>query len=283
MSLMLFIVVLMNFPQVVYADIGPKPTAKMYVEYNGLPLVGRFEAAMLSCNRPRTAEDEVCQSSDTADCNYDPTIPNRLTDINDVLLKDYQKGCYWRNSELVWGGDCGLSQCTFTYFLPESFKIAVKLPSSDQVYITNDISRLEFHSSYRVSLRSNGEATITDTTFELIDERTANTLMALGLTIIVEWLVSLLFFFRRQVRPIFILPLIIGNAISVPIVWYFSSFYLDTASSFILLGITEAFALVIETIIYSLFYKKQIHPILLFIYTLVANIASYVIGLFILI
>jgi hypothetical protein len=188
----------------VIADIGPKPTADIHVTLQSSELNDVFYAKMLTCH------------------NNTPEIRDLIPQL-DISIYDGTAGCYWKPDWGAWGGKCTASACHFGYIPPTEFKLAVYLPSTDKVYISNLVKRENFYSTFEANLINNGGMDIEETTGFWKSDIIRNFkyfLLALFLTIVLESLIAWERV-RKQKNPRRIMySVVVANLISLPIVWF---------------------------------------------------------------
>ena len=251
-------------PNFVFADMGPKPSADIDVLYNGNKISDvRFNSKMLAC---------FDRDSDNPKRDLIPQLNIREYDsVND---------CYWTPSYFSWGGDCQDSKCDFRYWIPSEFKLAVYIPSLDKVFVSNKISKGSFNSKFEVNLNSDGSAEIFDITPLITKEIVKYFIVALIVTLIIELLVAFIYVLRAKLPKKILVSVLIGSLITLPIVWFV--FPLIRNVLWVIL-LSEVFAIVFEA--YFIYYlnKKAITLKKTFVLSTIMNLASLIIGGFVLI
>jgi hypothetical protein len=295
---------------IVIADIGPKPTADIHVTLDGMDVPDPFFAAkMLTCQYQMKYEPIVRelapyeQSYDWHDrCReaaprygLDPKLcygelqnqrgMGNMTgrvkckdEMCERLLQtipDPDRGCYWTVAPMAWGGNCSQSSCRFNYFLPKSFRLSVYLPSQDRIYMSDEVTRRNFRSAFEAELLNDGGMILSETTpFRQSDTAShiRTFLIALGITLLLELLVALLYCYLAKVSRTVLISVLIANLISLPIVWFVFTL-LD--EYFLVIFLAELFAVVFEAYFIAwrgLTLRKA------FILSILMNAASFVIG-----
>lgn len=244
------------------ADLGPKPTVDIDVSYMGTMISDNaFNAKMLVCNQ----DERLNPSRDL---------------IHQLNISEYDsnKSCYWEPAYFAWGGDCKDSKCNFGYFPPQKFKLAVYVPSLNKVFISNEISRNNFNSNYKLELNSDGSANIYETTPFLKKDKISSFIKTLIITLFLELVVALIFLSIAKIRKKLLLSVLLVNVISLPIVWFIFPFI---GNIILVILLAEIFAFVFEA--YFIYYlnKKDISLKKSFILSLLMNLASLIIGGFI--
>lgn len=250
------------FPYFVSADIGPKPSVNIDVLYNGNKISdASFSAKMLDC------VDE--------DIGYREA--GLISQLN-ISEYDSVNNCYWIPAYLAWGGDCRDSKCYFGYFPPSEFKFAVYVPSLDKVFITNEISRTSFDSSYEATLNSDGSANIYETTSLVKKYDISLFIKALIITLIIELLVALIYLSRTKLPKKILISVLVGSLITLPIVWFIFPMIKIISLVILLSGI---FAIVFEAYFIHYLNKQAITLKKSFVLSIMINLASLIIGGFI--
>jgi len=254
-------------PNIINADLGPKPSVNIDVVYNQQAVPGlSFNARMLGC----VSQEEL------------RFIQNDTKLIPQLKISEYDlsKNCYWAPVLYAWGGECSNSKCEFGYMPPNDFKLAVYVSSIDRVFITNEISRTNFNSHYKAELFSDGSAKITDTTPVLQKDQIMPFIISFIITIILELLVSLIFIARTKISKKILIYVLLANIITVPIVWF--AFPLLRLSVMATMIPSEIFAVVFE-ILFVYFAGRRIISFKQSIFlNLWNNLISWFIGTFIL-
>ncbi|MFH1409737.1 MAG: hypothetical protein ABIH34_07535 [Nanoarchaeota archaeon] len=263
--MMLTLLLFFLIPALVSADIGPKPAADFHVTWEGQEVQDRsFHAKMLSCQQEG----------------------NRLPGENVISLLniseyDPEKDCIWMPSPLAWGGTCENAECHFNYFLPIEFKLAVYLPSQDKVFISPEVTRENFRSTYDVELLPDGSIDLKETTPFMESDASKNIrdfITALVITLILELLAARIFFSAKRSKKA-LLSVIAANAISLPLVWFVFPLLKNMLLVIIL---AEIFAFVFEAYVIHFLNKELISLKRSFLLSLIMNAASFFLGGFIL-
>ena len=250
------------------ADVGPKPEIDVAVYQDNLPVSENpFYAHMLSCS--------TVKSAPIGGCNDAPAVCGKFASID---LPDAAAGCSWSQAPTVWGGECRDGSCHFSYFLPARFRMAVYLPVADQLFISDEIERANLYHSYRVDLRAEGSAQITETTPLARRGHFGAFAVALALTLVVELLVATLYLFLAHIRRRVLWTVLLGNLVTLPIVWFVLSRVTLVAAIPLILAY-ELFAVVAEAgLIYAL-NRRLLRFKSALLLSFLMNAASFVIGL----
>lgn len=243
-SLLVVIFALVAFlPKSASADLGPKPSVDIDVVYNQQNISDpSFNAKMLSCGPQNVVQNE-------------PKSEESLVPQLNINEYDSSKDCYWYPSWFAWGGQCSNSSCNFSYMPPREFKLAVFIPSINKVFITNEISRTNFNSRYKVELFSDGSSKISETTSILPSDKISSFVRAFLVTIILELLVSLIYISMCKLPKKILAYILLANIISLPIVWFI--FPLVRLPSLAIIVMSEVFAILFETY-FVYFLNKQV-------------------------
>ena len=259
------LLILSILPNFVSADLGPKPSADIHVTLDGQSVSNQtFNAKMLTCQ------------------NEENQFPARdvIPQLN-ISEYDSTNNCHWRPAELAWGGDCQNGNCHFNYFLPSEFRLAVYLPSQDKVYLSAEVARENFRSTFEANLLSDGSMNLQETTPFIQSNSTKNIktfFVALILTLILELTVALIYVSSTKISKKVLISVLIANVISLPIVWFIFPL-LKIIPLAILLG--EIFAFVFEGYFIHLLNKDILPLKRLFVLSILMNLASLIIGGFI--
>lgn len=236
---------------VVYADIGPKPSTDIYVNYYGQPVEEPFYARMLDCGN---------------DFNRCDLPPEECKALN---ITHTDSECTWTPSPLAWGGSCQNSLCNFHYMLPDRFKLAIHL--NDKVYLTNTVDRTQFKSSYLVEITD--KAILTESS-PLFDMRYVKFfLIAFILTIVIELILASAVIFAFKLKKKTLLYVLLANLVTIPVVWFvIPVFQLNT----LFIPLAELFAFGFEGWFFYRFAK--IKKSRAFVLSFIINLFSYLAG-----
>lgn len=266
-----FLFVLQFFiPNLAFADMGPKPTAEIYVTLNGGVLSEEiFGGQIYTCLE--TEKD----------------INTRIYfDALKFVEYDSSRNCYWTPTISPGGVWCANGKCTFLYYqYPSDFKFGVYLPSQDKVYMSNVVSNSNFQSTYQANILSDGSIYIEETTsFFLTDpvKKIYPFLTALVLTIIFELLLALMYVRYTKKTKKILKSVLLVNLISLPIVWFVFPLFLPTlGDSFIItIVLAEIFVFLFEGILLHLLNKDDLSQKSAFILSLLINAVSIIVGYF---
>ena len=251
----------------VKADIGPKPEVDIQIDVQGEPVQDQvFYARMLECN-----ERELNLS--------DYAAPLEIEELDSISIFDANKGCTWQIARLAWGGECRFSECSFWYMPPREFRLAVYLPSEERTYISGDAERINFYSTFKASLESDGTISIKETTPPFNTDAGRTLMVDLIITVIIELAIGSIYVVRKAFSRKVLLYILIANLISIPIVhlllpMVFTEF-------FSLLLISELFAIFLEAGLFHLFDKNTFPMRKAILFSFILNIISFLIGGFV--
>lgn len=247
----------------VSADIGPKPSVDINIYYDSSKISdASFSAKMLSC----VGED----------------YPENNEVIPQLNISEYDssKDCYWKPAFMAWGGDCSDSRCHFGYMLPSEFKLAVYVPSLNKVFVTNEVSRENFDSTYKVELYQSGATKISETTSFMKKDSILSFIKALIITLVIELIVAFIFILVTKLPKRILISFLIANLISLPIVWFIFPLI---GAIVLVIALSEIFAVIFEALFVYYTNKNSITLAKSFVLCLLANIASLIIGGFIMV
>lgn len=242
----ILIIILIGFmllASTVHADVGAKPSIRIYVKYNGEKIADSvFHAKMLGCYSEETVKEES---------RYKKIEVEQLN----ITEFDPIKDCYWYPSRFAWGGECKNSHCNFGYWPPEEFKLGVYIPSLNKTFMSGEVSRQNFYSTYEANLLSNGTIEMEETTAFILSDAglpVRNFIIALIITLIIELVCVLIYinlskinikrYSGNQNRILF--TVLLANIISLPIVWFIFPLMIKNFELIIILS--EIFAIIYE-------------------------------------
>ncbi|MCX6029062.1 MAG: hypothetical protein NT169_07135 [Chloroflexi bacterium] len=251
------------------ADVGPKPSVDVEVRWNGGPVADEtFYAQMLTCYAPDVQPNDRC--------GFDGPLCAKFAGLT---VAEPAEGCTWRlqGPPMIRGGECRAGQCSFSYFLPERFRLAVYLPAADRLFVSNPVTRTGLRSSYRLDLAEDGSASLVETTALLRRSHFGGALIALLLSLLIELplgygFVRLTHSPRRALRGV-----AIGNLLTVPALWLIVAAV--PAGAFLLtLILAEVGAMIVEGAIIAGLTRGRMKPALAFAMSLTLNFFSFLLG-----
>jgi len=286
-------------PFLANADLGPKPTASFLVSYQGAPVEGKFYASMLAaydCSKDcqerikllkGTTEEEKFTNlhssllEDKASGNKSELISplGEILSYGDeidqslwyTLYVDEVRNKVWITDTFAWGGSCLNGECSFTYGLPDEFRLAVYLPGLDKKIISEPLERTKFNSRFEINLSDKEVVKVSNGTTSdekgLDGEREeskeikgainkSDAVKSFFLTISLELIFMVLYIrFKDKVNgKKLVQAVLLGNFISLPIVWFVFPMLGISPSVFTLL--VEVFAVFSEAIVLYLFMRN---------------------------
>ncbi len=273
--LLCIIVILGAFPAAAHADVGPKPSVT--IDFEGLE--GRRYYATLLSDYPTTGPFSALEEGEEA---YSPYQQGEAD--YDIFRKFVQyedaDGFYF----LQYFEDCTQSHSfSWTYYPPDTFKVLLYFPDTDSFLTDNGrYRRYAFDSYFTAAVEADGTLSIIksyDYTGEAL-----SLAVRIVLTIAIELAVALLFGLREKgrLRFIILVNLLTQIALNVilGIVNYQSGFFGLLAVYFLL----EMAVFVLEGALYAAFLpkrgEKKLPRWLAWVYSLVANSLSFLLGLF---
>lgn len=272
--IIVFLCMVMLFPIGVNADTGPKPSVRIKFENMGDELCYGTLLAKEESTGPARAWDG---EEENINLNFvDRDIWEAFVNYED------SDGYYF----LQWAWKVNdTKELSWTYYPPNEFKVLLYYPetntfiSSDvckryafDTYYTVDMDGIEIGSiKYDENLSGNQRLNM-HKSYEFKNEVKALVYRIL-ITVVVEVLIGLLFKFRNKE----LLYILFINVITQIILNVLLNVYTGFGYYFVYLSL-ESLVFVIEAIFYCLMFKKKKGYCVL--YALVANIASFVIGLY---
>lgn len=182
-------------------------------------------------------------------------------------------------------GELWEGQVRWTYWPPETFKVAVYYPERDLLWVSEDIyTRYAFRSHYRLTIPAPGENAVSGEV-DMILKKEHNVFTELGglvfrivLTLAVELTLAGFFGFRskKQLRLILLTNLVTQVGLNVLLwMWYF---YDGILIAMIRLFLAELLVLIAELTVYLLKLREEESAGRTMLYTLCANALSVVLG-----
>lgn len=260
--------------QKVFADVIPPAELSIKLAYDSSKISeDKIYAKILFCDSLATAEKYADQSE------------SLISQLRVVREYDAKKDCYWYPTEEigVGGGVCSANNfCKFILYYPIiDYKFAIFLPNLDRVLISDEISSYgeavgEEFGGYNKNLTTDGSVKIEKISYYQPSYRgggipipndgdlppSVSPLMpswfsvALLQTLIAELFVALIFILITKIPKKILFAVLLGNIISLPIVWFVFPFL--PFSRFITLPLSEIFAVVFEAWLIYFMNKKTI-------------------------
>jgi len=265
--LLFFVVTVLFFPKVVYADVGRKPTIDIDVVYEEKSVPDfTFYALLLGCSQKNITYDE----------NTSRYKKYATPELN-VKEYDEEKDCYWLPyPSTFYGGECSSSSCRFVerfpYYIPNAFKLAVFVPSLDKVFITNEIyyNDTSMSNYYTARLFSDGSSVIAEAHTK--DEKVLVVSIFL-VTILMELAVSLAYISVLKLQKKILISVIFANLTSLSVI-----LFLFMGSGVVYIIISEIFAVFFESLFIRFFAKRYITLKQSFTLGVLNNLISFFIG-----
>ena len=256
-----------------FADMGPKPSVR--VTFKNLP-EGPVYGTLLSLQQstgPASAWDGDPNRADAKPGDEDYPIWKAFVDYADP------DGYYF----LQWFWDCSEGQLDWTYYPPSDFKILLYFPESGTYLSSGICQRYAFDSYFNATLENGALTAKVNHQLQLTE--LWGLLCRMALTIAVELLIGLLFWpwekdvFRLLIAVNILTQLLLNLALNV-YVHFHGTFLFTLAPIYFLLEIA---VMVIETRAYNKRMPDAVGgPIPMgkaLGYSMVANIASFALGL----
>ena len=269
-----FLCILMLFPIGVNADTGPKPSVRIKFENMGDELCYGTLLAKEESTGPASAWDG---SEEDINLNFvDRDIWEAFVNYED------SDGYYF----LQWAWIVSdTKELSWTYYPPNEFKVLLYYPETNTFMVSDVCKRYAFDTYYTVDMDgieigsikydenlSSNQRLDMHKSYEFKNEVKA-LVCRLLITVVVEALIGLLFKFRNKE----LLYILFINVITQIILNVLLNIYTGFGYYFVYL-LLESLVFVIEAIFYCLMFKKKKSYCVL--YALVANIVSFVIGLY---
>ncbi|MCE5258711.1 MAG: hypothetical protein LLG44_06555 [Chloroflexi bacterium] len=262
------LVLCLALPVTALADAGPKPSMRINLLRAGQPVDGSaFEFRLLVC-----AAD--------ASTNADPqnTLPGlELLDLSDP------SGCTWQVPAYpIWFSN-EVDAVSVNGYLPATFRVAIYSQANDALWLSNSAEREGMYTSFTLNLLADGSALLEPMQGNIFQKswKIEAIIAALLLSLLLETALALGYaLWQKRPRRSFILTAVIGNIITLPIVWLLAGFgymFGGPSAGLVLLAVGEVCAVFLEALLYKLVAKERFGWALLL--SLVANTVSYTVGL----
>jgi hypothetical protein len=263
-------------PNFVLADAPPPPDFRVYVNYEGKKISDeKFFAEVLKCGKEKSVADTSI--------------------IPQLLISEYDaaKSCYWEPDFSA--DNCSQSQCEF-HSKTGVFKIAIFLPSLNKTFVSNAIDReysghygfntlryyqvdlakdnsTKLSESYEQTGDNNGNNESTTTT-PTTSNFASTVVGSLIITLILELITALVFALIKKVPKKILLAVLIGNVISVPLLWILVSRFYWT------LFPAEIIVVVFEAWLIKLFSQGKLNWKMCLLLSFIMNLISFLVGPF---
>ena len=267
----------------VKADMGPKP----YIEINIKNInCDEYYVTLLSKTErygpwKRVKEEDLAEYIAQLE---DPSIWQKFYDYVDsdnfYFLNHYQK--LSQEDVFRWG-----------YMPPGTFKMLIYIPNTDKFIVSEIYERYAFSSIFTFVLSkvegANGDINLVQTPVKIVKQNIFfmelfKFILRVVATLGIELLIALLFFYKikkREIKVIAIVNVITQLILNISLsIWiYYNSLWIFEIILFIII---EIFIIIIEGLAYAYFLKEEIKergkPWLPYLYAIVANVLSLVIG-----
>ncbi|MHB1355688.1 MAG: hypothetical protein ACYCZF_06895 [Anaerolineae bacterium] len=267
-ALGVLLLVSLLLPSVCLADMGPKPSMTVRLLRSGQP----FSAVGIQLRLL------ACQEGASEPWNPDQALPA----LNRVDLTD-PSGCTWQIPSYPVFSSYTEGTASFSYMLPDRFRVAVYDPAADRLWLSNAADRQGMHTSFQLDLRDDGTAVLVSQQQNILQKSwdIGRMLAALLISLVLELalVVGYVLWQRRRWQP-YLLAGLIGNIISLPLVWLLAGIaYLlgGSATGLVAMAIGEVLAVFFEALLYCLICKERYGRMLLL--SLAANVLSFAVGL----
>ncbi len=238
-KIIFFLIIIFLLPVITFADAGPKPGMKFNFRYEILKNPDLISGQQIECK--------------DINCNDTRSLQEAGPQRFECSSREY---CF--------------SQA---YGYADFHKLVIIY--SDKVRESNIFSTNNFNSSFQVLVREN-DLLITETT--IFNSNILGFLLALIITIILETIVTGIFFCKQKIPTRLILSVLIANLISLPSLWIFLAVVKPTLE---IILIAELFIIIFEAFFINLLNRKTISLIRLGILSIVMNLVSGILGTFI--
>jgi hypothetical protein len=262
------LVICLLLPSICLSDMGPKPSMTVRLQRNGQPFaLAGIQARLLAC-----------QEGTSTPWKPDQVLPA----LGRVDLAD-PSGCTWQIPSYPVFTSYNAGTVSFSYMLPERFRVAIYDPAAERLWLSNAAERQGMHTSFQLDLLDDGTAVLVSQQQNILQKSWDfnRMLLALLLSLVLELavVVGYIIWQRRRWQR-YVLAGLVGNIISLPIVWLLAGIaYLvgGSLAGLVILGLGEVFAVFLEALLYTLICKERFGRMLLL--SLAANVLSFTVGL----
>lgn len=290
------------FPRFVLADTPPPPPFTVYVNYEGQQVRDeRFYAVLLICQKEgkestlqggwRSIDFQENFAELKKDGRQNTPEYKAYIQFNNIHENNVQHTCAWQAYYLPDAKFCLNSSCHFRYILGD-YKMAVYLPSLDKLFISNEINRSsagyygsDTATQYRLELTAAGTAKISeanaknnkpaadapDQTTTARDFKTI-VIASLIITLILELIAAFIFALIQKAPKRILLGVLIGNLISVPLLWLLVTRWYWT------LFPAEILVVAFEAWIITLFSRGKLNWKMCLLISFIMNLISFIFG-----
>lgn len=274
--LVLLMFVLLAY-QSIWADVGPKPSVR--VEIEGLGPEEYYYVTLLSeydSTGPYQAYKDGWSSYEAYE--DDP----KLAQIGQKFV-DYQDPDGFYFLQMMRMVNQAYPFFAWTYYPPRTFKVLLYSPEEDKFISDNKIYQaLTFDSVFRLRLKD-GQIQSIDNVYNYWQEF-GFFLARLGLTLLIEFLLALMFGFRTKDQLKIIMGVNIVTQVLLNIGLSLAYIYGGGLAFYGLYVLLEILVIIIEALVYYHLFKVRgqspKNKVLVVVYALVANIASFLGGVY---
>ena len=255
------------------ADCGPKPSTLISVragggEYCGVTLLAKEENN--GPHWPVEADEE----------------PSDRIKQDEMLLESWNAFLDYRDPDgYHFWGKIYEGTVTWGYFPPENFKIAVYYPGYDVLWVSEDsYARYAFHSDFRLNLPAvgagarSGEVDMVVRKTSDLPSELAGLLLRVILTLAVELALARVFGFREKEQRKVILRVNLLTQVGLNLLLWLWYYFDGPLAAMLRLALAEILVLVAESIAYLRWLPTDRSRWRTVGYTILANLASVVVG-----
>ena len=258
LSVIFSILLISLFPQVLSADVGPKPSVTVTIE--GTPEAKTYYVTLLSEKEDYGPWHKISEEAEDGSSDEGFAYFANYQDKDGYCFQgQYEK--LSGDGEFHWG-----------YYPPERFKIAIYCPEDDVLYLSDPYEREEFNSYFTVQY---GTSPLEVKVESHLGRDILNGLLRALATIAVEMALAYLFAFRSrsQLITIFITNMI--TQIFLNVFLAVTDAYGGLLVWMMMFVVGELAVLAIEELVYLVSFKKE-KKWKVFLYTLLANFLTAV-------
>lgn len=266
------VVVVVMSGSTAFADTGPKPS--VHISFKNVQ--GNFYCTLLSpgtSSGPFIEWDGTDETLDKIDVDTEIFLAfANYVDKDGYHFLQYLQLCN-QNKSFVWG-----------YHPPSTFKVLVYFPQTDTFFVSESYTRYAFNSYYKVDL-GNADASqpLQLTNNYNYFREIALFLLRAALTVGLEICVALLFGLKQKRTLKVVVIVNVCTQVLLNIFLNVVIYYQGWLALFFLYFVAELLVYIVETVVFCMVLSGKNKVVLLwksFVYPLVANLVSFVAGMF---
>ena len=270
LTMICFIVISLVFPYNVSADIGPKPS--VVIDFQGFEDEVYYVTLLASV----TSTGPFSVGSFYGDHMGDYDVFHKFASYEDV--DSYHFLSYYQNCTET-------NRFAWTYFPPQEFKVLIYFPTDDSFIVSKSVyERYAFDSYFQAEITKGDNDVILQGEVTLVKSyqygfEIASFLVRIVLTIAIELFVAMLFGFKGKVFFRYLVSINVTTQIILNVALNAINYYMGSLAFVAFYILLEIIVLIIEAIFYVALLKSQASTLKLLLYALIANGASFILGM----